>query len=191
MITAAKIESNKKKFIETCHKHNIFTKEMEEYLGDDFFIAPASPALDMYGCYPGGLVDHILKVCKYSIQLNDLLPEKVRVNKDSIIKVVLLAQIGKSHLFKPNESEWHRNTLGKMYEYRDSEMIVMTVGERSAYYAMKCGISLSEEEYQSIVNSDKEGRDRSVRWVSTTLSHLIKLGFEMAVLEEKHGKETN
>ena len=189
MISAAKIEKNKTKFIETCQKYNIFTKELEEFLGEDFFIAPASPALDMYSCYPGGLVNHVLKVCKYTIQLNDLLPESIRVSNEKIIKVVLLAQIGKAHLFKPNESDWHRNTLKKLYEYRDDEMIVMTVGERSAFQAMKCGISLTEDEYQAIVNSDKEGKERSVRWVSETLSHLIKLGFEMAVLEEKHGKE--
>ena len=189
MISAAKIEKNKTKFIETSQKYGVFTKELEEFLGEDFYVSPASPALDMYGCYPGGLVDHLLKVCKYSIELNNLLPEQIRVDMKSIIKVVFLAQIGKTFLFKPNESEWHRNTLGKMYEYRDNELIVMTVGERSVYYAMKYGVQLTEEEYQAIVNSDKEGTERSVRWVSRPLSHIIKLGFEMAVLEEKHGKD--
>ena len=188
MISAAKIEKNKTKFIETSRKFGVFTKELEEFLGEDFYLAPASVALDMYACYPGGLVDHILKVCKYSIQLNELLPESIRVKAESIIKVVFLAQIGKTFLFKPNESDWHRTVQKKMYEYRDDEMIVMTVGERSAFYAMKYGVILTEEEYQTIVNSDKEGTERSVRWVSESLSHLIKLGFEMAVLEEKHGK---
>ena len=186
MISAAKIEKNKTKFIETSRKYGVFTKELEDFLGEDFYLAPASPALDMYGCYPGGLVENLLKVCKYSIELNNLLPEAIRTKTETIIKVVFLAQIGKTFLFKNNESEWHRNILGKMYEYRDDEMVVMTVGERSAFYAMNHGVKLTEEEYQAIVNSDKEGSERSVRWVSESLSHLIKLGFEMAVLEEKH-----
>jgi len=139
----------------------------------------------MYGCYPGGLVEHVLNVCKYSVLLNDLLPESIRTKKESIVKSVFLAQIGKTFLFKPNDSDWHIKTLGKMYDYRDNELVVMTVGERSAFYALKYGVILTDEEYQAIVNSDKEGTERSVRWVSKPLSHIIKLGFEMAVLEEK------
>lgn len=182
------MEKNKEKFLETNLKYGIFTAELADFLGEAFYTSPASPALDMYGCYPGGLLDHLMKVCKYSIQLNALLPEAIRVDVNQIIKVVFLAQIGKVFLFKPNENEWRRNVQGKMYDYRDDEMIVMTVGERSAYYANKYGVKLTEEEYQAIVNSDKEGTERSVRWVSTPLSHIIKLGFEMAVLEEKHDK---
>jgi len=191
MINAVKIEKNKKKFLETCRKYQIFTAELEGFLGEDIFLSPASPSLDMYGCYPGGLVDHLLKVCKYSIEINHLLPENIRVSDEKIIKVVFLSQIGKTFLYKPNESEWHKKTLGKLYKYRDDELIVMSVGERSIYYATKYGVSFTEEEYQAIINSDKEGTEKSIRWVSKPLTHIIKLGFEMAVLEEKHEIKKN
>lgn len=189
MISEKRILANKAKFQETNEKYGIFTKELEEFLGEDFYYSPASPSLDMYGCYYGGLVDHLLKVCKYSVQLNNLLPEQMRVDTASLIRTVFLAQIGKTYLFKQNESDWHRDTLGKLFEYRDDELIVMTVGERSVYYANKYGIKLTEEEYQAIINSDKEGPERSKRWVSKPLGHIIKLGFEMAVLEEKNVKK--
>lgn len=190
MISEARILKNKEKFLETNKKYGIFTKELEDFLGDEFFYSPASPSLDMYGCYYGGLVDHLLKVCKYSVQLNNLLPEEMRVGMASLVKVVFLAQIGKVYLFKPNESDWHRNVQGKIFEYKDDELIVMTVGERSIYYANKYGVQLTDVEFQAIVNSDKEAADRSVRWVSKPLSHIIKLGFEMAVLEEKNAKKS-
>lgn len=188
MLSKEQIEKNKKKFLETSKKYNVLTKELEEFLGEELFVAPASPMLDAYSCYPGGLVDHLLKVCKYSIQINDLLPETIKVDKNSLIKVSILAQIGKTFLFKFNESEWHRKTLGKMYEYRDGEIIAMTVGERSAFYATKFKVELTEDEYQAIIQSDKESSEDFIRWNCKPLTHIIKLGFEMAVMEEKNGK---
>jgi len=192
MIDSVKITKNKKKFIETSEKYNIFTDDLLNFLGEDLFLSPASTSIEMYGCYPGGLIDHLLKVCKYSIQLNNLLPDDVKVADESIIKVVFLSQIGKTFLFKPNESEWHRKNLGKMYDYNNDAVLTMLVGERSAYYAMKYGVNFTEEEYQAVINSDKEGSEKTIRWFSKPLTHIIKLGFEMAVLEEKnHGKKKN
>ena len=66
MLSTKQLEFNKTKFIETNKKFNIFNKELEDFLGDDFFIAPASTSLDMYGAYPGGLLHHLLKSCGYS-----------------------------------------------------------------------------------------------------------------------------
>ena len=189
MLSKEQIEKNKKKFLETSQKYNVFTKELEEFLGEDFFIAPASPSLDMYSCYPGGLVEHLLKVCKYSIQINDLLPEGMRVEKNSVIRTSILAQIGKTYLFKFNESEWHRKTLGKIYEYQNGDINSMTVGERSAYYATTHNVKLSEDEYQAIIQSDKECSEKFIRWNCKPLTQIIKLGFELAVLEEKNGKK--
>lgn len=189
MISVAKIEKNKAKFIETNQKYSIFTKELEDFLGEDFYVSPASPALDMYGAYPGGLLDHLLKVCKYSIGVNELLPETIKIDKETIIKTVFLTQIGKTFLYKQNTSEWHIKNQGKMYEYRDDEMVVMTIGERSAMYVMKYGVQLTEEQYQAIINSDKHESERFVRGRSKTLSHILRLGFDMALLEEKNGQK--
>jgi hypothetical protein len=189
MITAVRIEKNKELFLEKSREYNVFTKELEDFLGEDFFLAPASAYLNMYGCYPGGLVHHLLKVCKYSIQLNDLLPETMRQDKTAIVKTVFLSQIGKTFMFVPNESEWHRTNQGKMYEYKDDESSVsMSIGERSAYYAMCCGVQLTETEYQAIIFANRGDSDKSGKWAYTPLAHILKLGFEMALLEEKNGK---
>lgn len=186
MISEGKIRKNKEKFAETNAKYNIFTKELEQFLGEDFFIAPASPSLDMYGCYPGGLVDHSMKVCKHTINVNNLLPEPMRVDVKTIVRTVFLVPIGKTFLFKLNENEYMQKK-GKLYEYRDDEMVIMSVGERSAYYAMKYGVELSEEEYQAILNSDKDPSERFVKGGSRTLSRILKIGFDLAVMEEKNG----
>lgn len=187
MLSKDKIEKNRKKFEETNKTYNIFTTELEGFLGDEFYQAPASPSLDLYGAYPGGLLDHLLKVCKYSLYLNDVLPEKIRIEKDKIIKTVFLSQIGKVFLFKPNESEWHRINLGKMYVYKTDGMTTMKVGERSAFYAIKHGCELDEEQYQAIINIDKDSDDKMAKWYSSILAQIMKQGFELALIEEKYG----
>ena len=50
MLTITQLEKNQKKFIETNAKYNIFTKELEEFLGEDFYTSPASTSLNMIGC---------------------------------------------------------------------------------------------------------------------------------------------
>ena len=189
MISEEQIKKNKQKFDETNQKYNIFTKELQEFLGEDFYLSPASASLDMYCCYPGGLLHHLIKVCKFSVNLNNMLPANIKSDDATIIRVVFLSQIGKTFLFKFNSNEWYAKNKGKVYEYRSDEMVSMTIGERSAYYATKYGVKLTEEEYQAIINTDKDGTERSVRWLSKPLSHIIKLGFEMALMEEKYGKK--
>lgn len=187
MISKDRIEKNKKKFQEANDAYGIFTKELEEFLGEDFYLCPASPSLDLYGAYPGGLLDHLLKVCKYTLFINDLLPEKIKLEKNKIVKTVFLSQIGKVFLFKPNDSEWHRVNQGKMYKYQTEGMAALKTGERSAYYALKHGCNLEEDEYQAIINADKDSDDKMAKWYSSPLTQIMKQGFELALIEEKYG----
>jgi hypothetical protein len=90
-------------------------------------------------------------------------------------------------LFKLNDSEWHRTNLGKMYVYKTEGMTAMKVGERSIYYATKFGCSLEEDEYQAIINIDKDSEDKMAKWYSMILSQVMKHGFELALIEEKYG----
>lgn len=188
MISLEKLEKNKKKFREVNDEYKIFTNELETFLGDNFYISPASPSVDQYGCYPGGLLDHLIKVCKYSLLINDILPEKIKIKKEKIIKIVFLSQIGKVFLFTENPSEWHRINQGKLYIYNNKEGVALKVGERSVYYAFKHGVSLEEDEYQAILNIDKESDDKMSKWYSSITSQILKQAFELALIEEKYGK---
>jgi|TARA_R110000803_G_scaffold76649_3_gene141353 hypothetical protein len=179
-----KIEKNKKKLYSTNDKYKIFTKELLEFLGDDFIRAPASTMKSLHNAFPGGLIDHIILTTKYGVDINLSLPENIRVDNSSLIKVCFLHQIGKTFLYKLCESEWHRNNQGKMYEFKD-DIVSMRVGERSAYYSLKYGVQLSEEEYQSIINYDKPDDDKQSKWYSTTLATILKQANELAIIEEK------
>ena len=99
MLTITQLEGNQKIFKESNEKYNIFTKELEDFLGDDYYTAPVSSSSNMMGCYPGGLLRHLIKACTYSIKLNEILPDRLKQPPESIVKVVFLSQIGKVFLF--------------------------------------------------------------------------------------------
>ena len=180
-----KIEKNKEKFLETSVKHQIFNEELLSFLGEDLFTSPASNMESMYNAFPGGLIDYLLKVTKYSIYINNCLPEKLRTDQSSVIKVCFLHQIGKTKLFKFCESEWHRKNQGKMYEFNE-DLVSMRIGERSIYYCMENGVKLNEEEYQAIVNYDKSDDDKQSKWYSSSLSTILRQGNELAIIECKN-----
>ena len=148
-------------------------------------IPPASSSLNMVGCYPGGLLQHIIKACKYSIRINEILPENLRQPVENIVKIVFLSQIGKVFMFRLNEKV---NNAGKMYEFCD-DIVRLHVGERLAYYAIKYGVKLSEKDFQAITNLDKDDDDKMAKYFSSPLTQIIKLGFELAIMEEKNGKK--
>jgi hypothetical protein len=179
-----KILKNKEKFNKTNETYNILSENLLEFLGEDLYSAPASNMESMYNAFPGGLIDYILTVTKYGINLNDILPESQRVDKKSIIRVCFLHQLGKVKLYKFCESEWHRKNQGKMYDFNE-DLVSMRVGERSAYYSLRYGVELSDEEYQSILNYDKTDDDKQSRWYGSTLSTILRLANELAIIECK------
>jgi hypothetical protein len=141
----------------------------------------------MIGCYPGGLLQHIIKGCKYSLKVNEILPDELKQPVASIVKVAFLCQIGKTFMFKINSNEYSIKA-GKMYDFND-DITRMKIGERSAYYALKYGVQLSDEEYQAILNIDKEDDDKMAKYFSSILTQILKNGFELATMEEKNGKK--
>ena len=59
--------------------------------------------------YDGSLLQIILRILTpYAIKINELLPEEIKVNQSSIIKVCLLSHISKCEMFIPNTDEWQK-----------------------------------------------------------------------------------
>ena len=177
-----KIEKNREKVLEMNENYKIFTKELIEFLGDEYFLAPASASLDLYNCCPGGLVAHSLIIAKYAVNLNNLLPDKVKIPIETLIKVSFLSQIGKAFLYVNNETEWEIRQ-GKIYTYND--LTPMTIGERSLMYAMRNGVILSDDEYQAILYSDKDDYSKISKFLLSPLTQIIRMAFQLSIIQEK------
>lgn len=182
-LTKEQVVKNAKKYFSTGDKYSFMTEELQTLLGTDFIGAPASTRTDLHNAYEGGLIEHLLTVTKYAVSLKGIVPNGDAITMDSLIKVCCLHQIGKARLYTPNNSDWH-NQRGMMYEFND-ELVSMRVGERSAHMAMNSGVSLTEDEFQAIVNHDKTDDDKQAKWHSNTLAVILRQANELAIMEEK------
>jgi len=182
-----KIVANTKKYFDTATKLGFMNDKLMSFLGEDFIKAPASSMSDFHNAFEGGLIDHLLNVAKYAVLVNKSLPEDEKVDQNSLVKVCLLHQIGKSNLYKPCESEWHRKNQGKMYEFNE-DITSMRIGERSIYYATANGVSLTEEEYVAILNFDKSGDDKMATYHNSMIGELLKMGSVLAIKSEEKRK---
>lgn len=182
-MTNEKVLKNTEKYFKTAEKYGFMNDSLLEFLGQDFIKAPASTATNLHNAFEGGLIAHLLLTTKYAVSINAMLPDTLKVDNASLIKVCLLHQIGKAKLYKSFDSKWH-NDRGIMYEFNE-ELTSMRVGERSAIYALNNGVSLSETEYQAIINHDKEDTDKQSKWHTDTLGVILRQANELAIIEEK------
>jgi hypothetical protein len=182
-LTQEKITKNAKKFFQTGQEYGFMPESLMTFLGAAIIAAPASTRKDMHNAFEGGLIDHSLKVTRYAVTLNDILPESLKVDKKSLVKVCCLHQIGKTNLYVATTEGWQINK-GIMYDF-NNDLVSMKVGERSALYALQHGVELTEEEYQAIVNYDKDDDDKQAKWHTTPLGMLLKMANDLAIMEEK------
>lgn len=185
-IDQVRIVANTKKYFDTATKHGFMNDDLMTFLGEAFIKAPASSITDFNNAFEGGLIDHLLKVASYAVRINNSLPDEEKVDQASLLKVCLLHQIGKTHLYIPCTSEWHRKHQGKMYEF-NKDITSMRVGERSVYYATKFGIKLTEEEYSAILNFDKVD-DKMSEYHNSMVGELLKMGSMLAIKNEQKNK---
>jgi hypothetical protein len=187
MISKELIEKNKKSYYSAVKGYNVCRMDFIDKLFDmELFTTPASTMSSLHNAFPGGLVDHLLRVAGYAVKINETLPDTLKQTKESIIRVSLLHGIGKIGLYTPCKSEWHIKNQGKMYEFNEN-LTSMTVGERSIYYLMSNGNGdmLNEFEYQAILNYDKDASDKMSEWHTTPLGVILKMAIKLAIMEEK------
>jgi hypothetical protein len=183
-LSKEKILKNAKKFNETGVKHGFITDELMNLLGTEFISAPACSTTNLYNAFEGGLVLHILNTTKYAVSINELLPADKQVDTASLIKVSFLHQIGKSKMFVEQKSQWHRDNKGEMFTFNE-ELLSMTVSERSVYYALSSGVSLSEDEVFAMYNYNGDFSGRPMKTKGEKLAAILRIANQLAVIEEK------
>lgn len=183
MIKKEEIVGNMKKFIATSTKYGILTPELEKLIGEDLLVAPASTMTKLHNAFEGGLVDHILRVMKKAYEVNDKMIPELKVPAESLIKVVYLHQIGKCGIYVKETSEWHIKNQGKMYNFKE-DITSMSIGERSIFYALSSGVTLTQDEYVAILNHDKTD-DLQSEWHNSVVGDILKVAIRLAIIEEK------
>lgn len=129
--------------------------DLLEQIGERLVICPAAPRTEYSGCYPGGLIDHALKVTNAMRSIASATDTQVSVA--SVLKVGLLHELGKvgdmeSDYFVDQDSDWHREKLGQHYKYNE-DLKKMSVSHRTLWLLQSAGVKLTADEWEAIVTS--------------------------------------
>src|SRR5579859_3294470 len=114
---------------------------------------PASAKVDFHGAFPGGLVDHSLRVLNQLLTLNKAFGWQLP--KDSMIVAALFHDIGKVGLpgkgaendfYVAQTDGWRAEKLGEAYKYNEA-IQYLTTPDRSVFIMQHYGVKLSADEW--------------------------------------------
>lgn len=124
------------------------TDELEERI----MSAPASTRIDLVCAYPGGLVEHTLRVFsimrKYNAGIGANLDDTA-ISVTALIHDIGKIGYGRQDYYHDCESDWHRNKLGMMYEV-NPKLAHWTPSQLSLMFAAWTGINLEPDEWYAI-----------------------------------------
>ena len=163
--------------------------KMLEYFEERLSLCPASAKEHFHNAWPGGLVDHTLRVIKNGLKLYDVWKEagaSINFTKEEVVFAGIfhdLAKVGDLEVdyYIPNESEWHRQHQGKIYEL-NPKLNFMNVTDRTFFLMNHFGIDCTTNEFLAIRLADGmyfeankaylAGYDDAFR-LKTNLPHII------------------
>jgi len=120
-------------------------------------LMPASSIDHHHNTFPGGYVDHVMRVIDCALKLKALWAEMgsdINYTEEETVFAALNHDLGKigteeAEQYIPNDSEWHKKNLGKIYKY-NPENPFMTVPDRSLFLLQQRGIPVTFNEYLAI-----------------------------------------
>lgn len=183
MLSEAKINSNYVIFCKCLEKYNCYSKEMIDNMGEK--IKNASYSMnEIYGAaYNGSMIDITLNVlCKLGIEINEkvlgsdekknkIQYNELYVNKNMLMRVLLLINISKADMYIETKDNWKKNK-GILYEFSNKLRTKLKLGQRTLFICQKYGIKLAEEEFESISSIDSDDRNGDI--FMSPLSNLVK-----------------
>jgi hypothetical protein len=191
-------------------------KKMYDSFGNRLVLAPASSIEYYHNAFVGGYIDHVLRVIDFSLKMYDFYEQTNQdlsgFTKSNLVFVAMNHDLGKlgfvgegREKYIPNDSDWHRKNMGKIYKTNDNIPFNL-VPDLSLYTLQKFNVSVSWEEYLGIKIHDglyEEGnkayfiaRSESAS-LRTNLQYIIHMAdlmaskYEYATWKNSKNKEKN
>lgn len=156
------IEENYNKFMEYINKDSRADnlKKMYEVLHDQLVIAPASSRVYFHNCFPGGYLDHVLRVTETALKIASMYKSMdgvIDFTKQELIFAALHHDLGKlgtedGPYYIDQDSDWHRKR-GELYKNNEN-IQYFRAPERGLVMLQKYGVQVTEKEWLAIKLSD-------------------------------------
>lgn len=126
-------------------------------LEDRMVFAPASGKEHFHNAFPGGYVDHVIRVTLCSLKVKALWEEMGAVidfTDEELIFSALNHDLGKigsleEDCYVEETSDWHRKNQGSVYKI-NTKLDFMLIPDRSLYLLQESGIQVTHKEYLAI-----------------------------------------
>lgn len=161
-ITEEKIQDDYNKFMEYINADPRAEQlnKMYDVLRDELMIAPASGKTYFHNAFPGGYLDHVLRVTETALKVASLyktIEGDINFTKQELIFAALHHDLGKlgtedGPYYVEQDSDWHRKR-GELY--RQNENIqYFKAPERGLFMLQKYGVPITQTEWLAIKLSD-------------------------------------
>lgn len=181
-MTDTQINENYVKFITELRNAGVDTDRLVEFVGEGKIKnSPAGLEVSSGLAFPGALLLLMLRSLDYARKILNLNGNEFGIDENSLTKVVLLHHIGKALIYEENDDEWQKNKRGFLYKWVDNET-VLKAGERSLYVTQRCGIELTETEFEAMKINDKTDDDKFSMLHITPLSMIVKMADDLSYM---------
>lgn len=192
-LTPEEISANWEKFRALCEKklgeRSPSVLNMIDSLGERLALCPASSKRDFHNAFPGGLVDHSLRVLGNAMRLCSA--QNWSVPRDSLIIGCLFHDLGKvgdekTDLYLPQKDMYRLERFGEEYAY-NNDMIYMTVPDRGLYLCNYFGVKLTASEFLAIKLNDGQyaPENASYKLKEPMLADIVHISDLISTKQEK------
>jgi hypothetical protein len=161
--TEEKIQQDYAKFMEYIEADPRAEKLKEMYvpLQDQLTLAPASGKTYFHNAFPGGYLDHILRVTETALKVAGLykgMEGDINFTKQELIFAALHHDLGKlghpdeGPYYVDQDSDWHRKR-GELYKQNEN-LQYFKAPERGLFLLQKYGVEITQNEWLGIKLSD-------------------------------------
>lgn len=166
-------------FLKKLNEIGIDTTSLDEELSEKIKNSTYSITNEINTCYDGSLLQVILRTTTpLALKINELLPENLRVDKNSIIKVCLLSHLSKCLMFIPNDNQWEVEKRGMKYKYSPYNL-ALKMGMRSLLMCQELGINFTPMEVEAMTILERNDDDKQAQFFCSQLSTIIKQANEL------------
>lgn len=167
MLTPEQIQDNLQKFYGIIEEHISeprTTKLLALYQSqeENLALAPASSRSAFHNAFPGGYVDHVIRVVDAALALYEVWgnfgADMETFTKEELVFSALNHDLGKlgrdgKPAYLPNDSEWHVKNQGAIYK-PNAELPFIPIQDASLFILQSAGIEMTFNEFVAIKTHD-------------------------------------
>jgi len=183
MVTEEKLQELYEKFMEYVKADTRADKLLKMYadFNDQLSTAPASARTYFHNSFPGGYLDHTIRVVETALQLSSTYKKTggtIDFTKQELIFAALHHDLGKLGIpeegpyYIDQDSDWHRKR-GEVYKHNENVQY-MKVVDRALFLLQKYGIEITQKEWIAIKLSDGMYNEASKAYLTNHVPYAMK-----------------